>query len=162
MKLTNGFFFLLALGIIAASCSKSDDDDSNSPDPGSTFFMWDIDGTTYDAASTSTFDGVGLYISAEDRNDAQTTMEIRSRTNGVGVRILSKNDGDPDDDQLMVFKFQGAHYITTDVHFIVLSIISVDEQKKEMEGTFQGQVVNKDDMNDVVSIDNGSFFIRYF
>lgn len=162
MKLFNGCFLVLLLGVVTVSCSKSDDDDSNTPNPSSTFFMWDINGISYDAASTSTYSGSALYISAQDRNDDQITMEIRSRTDGEGIKILNKNDGDPDDDQLMVFKFNGAHYITTVDHFIQLEITSLDKSNKEMEGTFEGEVVNKDDPSDTVTIEKGAFFIRYF
>ena len=161
MKLLHGI--LMAFVMIAMICSCSDsDDDSNTPDPSTTHFTWDIDGTTYDCASTSTYDGVGLYISAQDRQDATITMEIRSRTDGVGIKLLDKNDGDPDDDQTLVLKINGNTYTTTALQFVQLEITSLNEQDKAMEGSFSGLVVNKDDNTDILTISNGSFSIRYF
>lgn len=161
MKTTSYICFLLAVGLMFCSCSK-DDDDSNTPDTGATFFMWDIDGTTFDAASTSTYDGSVIYISAQDRVDDQITLEIRSKTNSTGVKILNKNDGDADDDQLMVMKFLSMNYYTTVDHFIELNITSIDEGGKTISGTFSGEVVNRTNANDVLQIENGSFKTRYF
>lgn len=161
MKILKGILLIFTVSLMATSCSDDDNDDTNLPGSGSTFFMWDINGITYDAFSTSTYDGVGLRIFTEDRQDATIKLDIRCSVDGAGLIELNTDVLGAGDGGSVDFKFGGAEYTTTATSVVELEITSLDEQKKEMNGTFQGEVVNRNDMNDVLVIEKGSFLITW-
>ena len=163
MKNLQILLYALIVGLALSSCGTSLDDLDDLNDViGETYFKWDSETTSYTAAVTTLFSGGAFTASAQSHQMSDLTIRIVAQFAETGTYILNKNNSDPDDHFLMEYTFNNKLYITTENHFITLKIESVNEQKKEIEGTFSGTLVNNDDITDLIIIENGEFLVQYF
>ena len=160
MKISQFLFLVLSVGLIFSSCSTSDDD-IDGGFGGDTYFRWNTPTLPYTAAVTATYSGEALSASAEGHQDG-IKIRIVARFDSEGSYVLDKNDSDPDDNYLMEYNYNNNLYITTTTHSVDLEIVTLNESQKEILGRFSGEVVNKDNASDIITLSNGEFLIRYF